>query len=197
MTFGDEQFHFEQANPLTEDEQAELLAKTAAVYHDALALERYVNERQRIRPEMPDKALIQVTQTTTILNHLKTLLGLSETDLLRYKWAWTTWTPNQLHKYLWRQYDYESRIHELDVCERDDLKAIYTRLSYLSQTDRNFIMQHYHHPKGERVTDTIMAKKLGMTMADYRKQRVAIESKLLPAKQYPKGYQSKSVATNP
>lgn len=85
---------------------------------------------------------------------------------------------NQATKYLlnnWHRYD--ALGDQLDLVNRTNMKNLYLGLSKLTEEERRFLADKYHHKSG-RKTDREISKLHDIPERDYQKKRKAIETKL-------------------
>ena len=75
----------------------------------------------------------------------------------------------------WHRYDQQA--DKLDYINFENMKNLYKGLSQLTQTERQFLANHYHHKTG-KITDSKGSDLTGISLKDYRKQRRKIETKL-------------------
>lgn len=75
---------------------------------------------------------------------------------------------------------YEQNISELPEESLRNFKLLYTALSQLSPEERLFLAEKYHTDKSKRLNDQQLADKRGLTIKEYRQQRIAIEKKIAP-----------------
>lgn len=175
---------------LTATETATITQQIERLYRDADELYKLLEVQKWHELNLPDKAVSQLAKATIWFKKINTFAERGGADTYSKIFLASRWTRPQLHRLLSRQYELEESINDLGYNGRDDLKAIYTRLSYLDDDERKLIMRHYYRPRGEHVTDTDIAEQLGIPVTKYKKQRLSIEAKLILPREYPKDYQA-------
>lgn len=127
-----------KVGPLSQSETTSVASKVKAVYQASLELAQYVNDTERAKLELPAGVLSQFTQARALLEQLEHVFNMEQYELDRYQWIWSDWSTSDLHYYLRKQYELEAHVNELAAFDRDILKALYLRLSYLSSGSRFF-----------------------------------------------------------
>lgn len=95
------------------------------------------------------------------------------------------WNFSQVKYFLGRWYEYDQHLNDLSDFDRACVVELYTRLSYLSSSDRQLLADKYHRPKGTRPTDQQQADIVGIPKVKYRKQRFSIELQLQRHREHP------------
>lgn len=156
------------------------------LYQDASDIKRLFIDKGSLNLYLPNDTTIQLAKAKQLIDLFETQLNNETWDVAHSReLALQHWKPAILHHLLRDVSEYELNINTISASQREIVKAVYTRLSYLTEPEYEFIMHHYKHTNGQRVTDKAMAEESGIAIAEYRKQRLAIEAKLLPAREHP------------
>ena len=67
--------------------------------------------------------------------------------------------------------------NKLDYINMQNMKNLYKGLRRLTEKERSFLADKYHHKDGRR-TDKQVSAQYGISEKEYRKERVVIEKKL-------------------
>lgn len=102
------------------------------------------------------------------------------------------WTSQQVIHYLRRWKYYDTHLNDLDDTEMKFLKALYYRLSYLSDEQREWLAEKYYTDDFLNIPDDQrLADQHGLSLLRYRTKKQTIIAELrqkrdVPAKQFNK-----------
>ncbi|QEA32126.1 hypothetical protein [Secundilactobacillus malefermentans] len=95
------------------------------------------------------------------------------------------WNYQRSKFFLCRWYEYDQYINDLTTLDKACVIELYTRLSYLTNEERLFLANHYHHPRQEILTDAEQASRLGIETKEYASKRREVIAKLSRHREHP------------
>ncbi|GHP14295.1 hypothetical protein YK48G_17200 [Lentilactobacillus fungorum] len=96
------------------------------------------------------------------------------------------WTSRQVMFFLRKWKHYDTHLNDLNEVEIKQVRALYYRLSYLTDPQRELLAEKYYvdHPQ-DMLPDTELANRHHMTVTHYRQYRLAIIERLRKKRDQP------------